>query len=157
MNSITDEEKEAIQSEMRRFEIKRSAILPSLFILQKTRGFISEKVAIELASFMEIPLSQIFEVRSFYSLISEESKGKLHVRVCTNLSCAMNGGREVAKAISEKYKVDYDKVSPCEKITVSKVECLGSCDQAPVMQVNGRFYEDLKSETAIQILEGLKL
>lgn len=157
MKSLTDEERELILIEMKRFETKRSAILPALYLIQKDRGWIPDLLVRELASFMEIPAAHVLEVRSFYTMFNEKPVGKLHVQVCTNLSCSMNGGREMAKSICEKYEVGYEEISSCGKVTVSRVECLGACDKAPMMQVNDRYYEDLTSETAVQILEGLKV
>lgn len=157
MNLITEEEKELISKELKRFETRRSAILPALYIVQKKRGWISDPLVRELSSFMELPAAHILEVRSFYTMFNEKPVGKLHVQVCTNLSCAMNGGREMAKTICEKYEVSYEEISSCGDITVSKVECLGACDKAPMMQVNDKYYEDLTPETAVQILEGLKI
>jgi len=79
--------------------------------------------------------------------------GKLHVQVCTNISCSMNGGRELAKKLCERFNVKPGEVSKDGLVTISQVECLGSCDTAPMMQVNDRYIENLDFEKAVQALK----
>jgi NADH-quinone oxidoreductase subunit E len=156
MKTLTTDEKALIQKELKRFESKRSAILPALFIVQKERGWIPDETVEDLAFEMQLPASDIFEVRSFYTMFNEKPVGKLHVQVCANLSCSMNGGRQLAQKICETYKTKFGEVSPCGKVTVDKVECLGACDKAPMMQVNDRYHEDLTVDSALTILEELE-
>lgn len=155
IDKISVDEKALIQKELKRFESERSAILPVLYIVQKTRRWISEDLIENLAQEMKMPASDILEVRNFYTMFNQKPVGSLHVQVCTNISCSMNGGRELVKSICEKYKVGFDEVSPCGKVTISRVECLGACDKAPMMQVNDKYHEDLTTASAIEILEGL--
>jgi NADH-quinone oxidoreductase subunit E len=78
------------------------------------------------------------------------------VQVCTNISCALNGGRELAHHLTNELKVGMDQMTEDGKFTISKVECLGSCGTAPMMQVNEQYYENLTPESAMNILRGLK-
>ncbi|MGH1467674.1 MAG: NADH-quinone oxidoreductase subunit NuoE [Bdellovibrionales bacterium] len=156
-NKLSQDEKQAVQKELKRFESRRSAVLPALYIVQKDRGWISEDLVEELSKEMEIPSSDILEVRNFYTMFNQKPVGKLHVQVCTNISCSMNGGRELTRHICEKYNVGLEEVSSCGKVSVSQVECLGACDKAPMMQVNDKYHEDLTKESAIEILERVEL
>lgn len=156
-SKLTPDEKVLIQKELKRFESRRSAVLPSLYIVQKDRGWVSEDLVEALSKEMEIPSSDILEVRNFYTMFNQKPVGKLHVQVCTNISCSMNGGRELTRHICEKYNVGLGEVSPCGKVSVDQVECLGACDKAPMMQVNDQYHEDLTKETAVEILAKLEL
>lgn len=153
---LDQSEKRQIQKEMERFESKRSAILPALHLVQDKRGWLPDELLLELANFMEMPAAWFFEVRSFYTMYNDKPIGKNHVQVCTNITCSMKGGREIAQEICEKYQSTFNEKSSCGKVTVSRVECLGACDKAPVMQVNKDYYENLNSKKALKILKDLE-
>lgn len=145
-----------VKSEMDRYEDKRSAIIPSLYRIQSKEGWVSEDAVEELSKVMEMPSADILEVRNFYTMFNQKPVGKLHVQVCCNVSCSMNGGRELTNHILEKYNVGIGEVSSDGMVTVSKVECLGACDKAPMMQVNDRYWEDLTKDSAVEIIEKLR-
>jgi NADH-quinone oxidoreductase subunit E len=105
---------------------------------------------------MEIPEAHIWEVAKFYTMFNKEPVGKLHVQVCCNVSCAMNGGRELADFVEKSYGVKNGEMSADKMITVSRVECLGSCGTAPMMQVNETYHENLTPEKAVQIINELR-
>lgn len=154
--TLDSAEKDLIQKELERFESPRSATLPILHLVQKKRGWISEELILELSSFTGLPATWLQEVRDFYTMYNKKPVGQNHVQVCTNISCAMKGGRELAQKICDHYQVKPGEVSPCGKVTVSQVECLGACDKAPMMQVGEDYYEDLSQDQALEILKGLE-
>jgi NADH-quinone oxidoreductase subunit E len=157
MFQLSPEGLKEVQKEMKRYEIVESAIIPALYVAQKeNKGWISDEVISHLSQVMSIPASRINEVFRFYTMFNQKPVGKNHVQVCTNISCALNGGRELAKHICKELKVGFDQVTEDGRFTVSKVECLGSCGTAPMMQVNDRYYENLTPESAMNILRGLK-
>ena len=146
-----------IQKELTRYEKKESAIIPSLFIAQKdNKGWVSQDVVEELCRVMDIPISRIEEVFKFYTMFNQKPVGRHHVQVCTNISCALNGGRELAHHLANELKVGMDQMTEDVKFTISKVENLFSCGTAPMMQVNEQYYENLTPESAMNILRGLK-
>ncbi len=153
---LSSEEKNEIQKELKRFEDPRSAIIPILYIVQKERKWISEDLVEVLSKEIKMPSADILEVRNFYTMFNKKPVGNFHVQVCTNISCSMNGGRELAEHIRMHYGVELGEVSSCGKVTVSQVECLGACDKAPMMQVNEKYHEGLTNEKALEILEGLE-
>ena len=89
-------------------------------------------------------------------MFNQKEVGRFHVQVCTNISCALNNSREMASDICRELKTKFDTITVDGKFTVSKVECLGSCGTAPMMQVNETYYENLTTESAMNILRGLK-
>lgn len=142
-----------IKKELTRYESKHSAIIPSLFQVQKEKGWVPPEAVSYLSKAMGIPEAQINEVLCFYTMFNQKPVGKLHVQVCTNISCAMNGARELAAHICKHYNVKPGEMSKDGKVTISKVECLGSCGTAPMMQVNDKYLENLTPEKALQILK----
>ena len=146
-----------VKKELARYEAKESAIIPSLYIAQKeNNGFITPDMIHHLAQVMDIPEARINEVFKFYTMFNQKPVGKYHVQVCTNISCALEGGREMAHHICKELGVKYDEVTGDGRFTVSKVECLGSCGTAPMMQVNDTYHEKLTPESAMNLLRGMR-
>ncbi len=157
MFQLSSEGLSAIKQELARYETKESAIIPSLYIAQKeNNGWVSGEVIHHLSQVMDIPESKINEVFRFYTMFNQQPVGKYHVQVCTNISCALEGGRELADHICEELKVKLGDITEDGRFTVSRVECLGSCGTAPMMQVNDKYYENLTNESATNILRGMK-
>jgi NADH-quinone oxidoreductase subunit E len=157
MFKLSEEGTKKIQQELSRYETKESAIIPALYIAQKeNNGWVNTEVVNSLSALMGIPESKINEVFKFYTMFNQKTVGKFHVQVCTNISCALNGSRELANHICQELKVKYDQITPDGRFSVSKVECLGSCGTAPMMQVNDRYYENLTHESAMNLLRGMK-
>ena len=130
-----------VKKELARYEARESAIIPSLYIAQKeNKGFITPDMIRHLSEVMELPESRINEVFKFYTMFNQEPVGKYHVQVCTNISCALEGGREMARHICKELGVKLNDITSDGRFTVSKVECLVSCGTAPMMQVNDTYY-----------------
>ena len=154
---FSNEAKDKILSELKRYETRESAVIPALFIAQRENGgWVSEPVIQALSQLMDIPESRINEVFKFYTMFNQKPVGKYHVQVCTNISCALNGGRELANYLCRELKVSLDELTEDNRFSVARVECLGSCSTAPMMQVNDQYHENLTPETAMNILRGLK-
>ncbi len=157
MFELSSEGLKQVKDELKRYEAKESAIIPSLYIAQKeNKGWISEEVIHHLSKVMDIPESRIHEVFTFYTMFNQKPVGKHHVQVCTNISCALNGGRELAAHLCKELHVGLNQITEDGRFSVSKVECLGSCGTAPMMQVNETYYENLTPESAMNILRGMK-
>lgn len=153
MFKLSKEGEDFIQKELTRYEGPYSAIIPALFRVQKENGWVAPEAVPALSKLMKIPEAHINEVLYFYTMFNKKPVGKLHAQVCTNISCAMNGGRELAEALCKAFHVRDGEVSSDGKITVSRVECLGSCGTAPMMQVGDQYLENLTPDTAIRKLK----
>lgn len=156
MFKLSQEGTEFVKGELKRYETIESAIIPSLFRAQKENGgFISDEVIAHLSEVMGIASSQINEVFHFYTMFNKKPVGKYHVQVCTNISCAINGGRELLADLCQAFQAKPESVTEDGRYTFSPVECLGSCGTAPMMQVNDAYYENLTAESAVQLLKGM--
>ncbi len=157
MFQLSSEGLAKVKKELVRYEDKLSAIIPALYLAQKeNKGWISEEVIHHLSTVMDIPTSRINEVFKFYSMFNQKPVGRYHIQVCTTLSCAINGARELADHVCKELKVGYGQVTEDGKYSVNRVECLGSCGTAPMMQVNETYHENLTPEMAMNILRGMK-
>ena len=156
MFSLSPEGLEKVKKELSRYETKQSAIIPALYIAQKeNKGWINEEVIQHLSQVMDIPEAQINEVFKFYTMFNQKPVGKYHVQVCGTLSCHVNGAQELIDFLCKSFHVGLDEVTSDGKFTISRVECLGSCGTAPMMQVNDQYYENLTPESALTLLKGL--
>ena len=153
MFTLSKDGADLVMSELKRYETPYSAIIPSLFQVQKENGWVPPEAVPYLSKMMKLPEAHINEVLYFYTMFNKQKVGKLHVQVCCNISCAMNGGRELAAHLCKAFNVKEGAVSADGKITVTRVECLGSCDTAPMMQVNDRYLENLTPDKAVSKLK----
>jgi NADH-quinone oxidoreductase subunit E len=157
MFKLSDEGVAFVKKELARYEDRRSAIIPSLFRVQnENRGWVSPESVAYLSQLMDLPVAWIEEVLTFYTMFNKEPVGKYHVQVCCNISCSMNGGRELADHLAKTFNIHDGEISKDGRYTITRVECLGACDKAPMMQVNDKYHEGLTNEKAVQILQGLK-
>ena len=154
--TLSDQIKQIIKVEVGRYETKRSAIIPTLFAYQKEAGWISPEAIAALAKEMDLPTAWVNEVAHFYTMFNKKPVGKYHVQVCTNISCSMAGGRELAKYIEDQTGAEDGNISPDGRYTITRVECLGACGTAPMMQVNDKYHENLTPESAVKLLKELE-
>lgn len=157
MFQLSNDGKQKVLSEIKRYESKQSAVLPALYIAQKeNKGFISPEVIKELSKVMELPEANINEVCTFYTMYNKEPVGTHHVQVCRTLSCMLNGAKELSEHICSELGVHLGEKTKDGKFTVTEVECLGSCGTAPMMQIGDKYYENLTHESAMHVIRGLK-
>ena len=148
---LSEEGLSFIQKQMTRYETKRSAILPSLYrVQQENGGWIPSEAVPYLSKVMGIPESHIQEALTFYTLYNRQPIGRLHIQVCCNLSCAINGSREIFRHLCDQFKIQPGQVSKDGLASITCVECLGACDQAPMAQVNDCYIGPLTKDTAIE-------
>jgi NADH-quinone oxidoreductase subunit E len=157
MFRLSPEGEEFVKMELKRYEDRKSAIIPALYRVQKENGgWVSNESVAYLSQIMDLPEVYIEEVLSFYTMFNRKPVGRYHVQVCTNVSCAMNGGRELLDHLCEEFKTAKNTVSADGKFTFTNVECLGSCGTAPMMQVNADFHENLTEKSAAELLRKMK-
>lgn len=157
MFKLSAEGEAFVKKELTRYEDRKSAIIRSLFrVQQENKGWVSPESVTYLSQLMDLPESCINEVLTFYTMFNKQPVGKYHVQVCCNVSCCMNGAREMADHLEKTFGCHGEDISADGRFTISRVECLGACDKAPMMQVNDKYYEGLDNKKAEEILRGMK-
>ena len=137
-------------------ERKRSALIPLLFVIQRERGWIDNAGVNYLAKFLGLEVTDVWETATFYSMFNMRPVGKYHIQVCKTLSCRIMGEPEITGHICEKLGIHAGETTEDGKFTVTRVECLGSCGTAPMMQIGFDYHEDLTTEKVDKILDSLK-
>lgn len=132
--------------------------MPLLDLGQRQHGWTSISVMNEVARILEMPPMRVYEVATFYTMYNRSPVGKYFVQVCTTTPCMLGGcGSDVVmKAIEEFLGVKSGGMTEDKLFSLLEVECLGACVNAPMMQINDDYYEDLTPETAVQVLKALK-
>lgn len=148
--------KETVKKELGRYETPRSAIIPCLYALQEQEGWVSPEGIAALSKEMDLPETWVTEVATFYTMFNRKPVGKYHVQVCCNISCSMAGGRELADHLEKTFGATKGEMSADGRYTITRVECLGACGTAPMMQVNEDYHENLTHESAVKILQEME-
>lgn len=135
---------------------RKSAILPALHIVLNEVGYINQKILNQVAEVLELSPLEVSQTASFYTYFPKEGVGKYHIQVCTNLSCTLLGAEGLLNYLEQKLGIKVGETTPDGWFTLSTVECLGSCETAPVMQVNQRYYENLTKAKVDKIIGNLR-
>ncbi|XP_077290658.1 NADH dehydrogenase ubiquinone [Arctopsyche grandis] len=135
---------------------KRAAMIPLLDLAQRQHGWLPISAMHKVAEILHLPKMRVYEVATFYTMFIRKPIGKYHIQVCTTTPCWLQGSDTILQCIKDKLKCEVGQNSPCGTFHLSEVECLGACVNAPMMQVNDDYYEDLKPEDVVEILDALK-
>ena len=135
---------------------KRSALIPLLFVIQRERGYLDNPGVNFLAKFLDLEVTDIWETATFYSMFNLHPVGKYHIQVCKTLSCRIMGEPEITGHICNRLGIHAGETTPDGKFTVTRVECLGSCGTAPMMQIGFDYHEDLTIEKVDKLLDSLR-
>jgi NADH-quinone oxidoreductase E subunit len=134
-----------------------SAVMPLLDLAQRQNaGWLSKAAMDYVADMLKMPPIRVYEVATFYTMYNLKPIGKHHVQVCTNLPCWLRGSDAVVGACKKVLGVEFGMTTKDGLFTLSEVECLGACVNAPMMQIGDDYYEDLDSGTTETILKTLK-
>lgn len=135
---------------------QQSAVMPLLDLAQRQNdGWLSQAALEYVAGFLGMPRIRVAEVATFYTMYNLSPIGRHHVQVCTNLSCWLRGSDEILAVCREKLSLGVGETSGDGAFTLSEVECLCACVNAPIVQIDDDFYEDLTAESMRTILDEL--
>ena len=136
---------------------KSSAVLPLLHLVQKKAGGWLPVPEIErVADILEMSYMRVFEIASFYTMFNLQPVGKFLLQVCKTTPCWLRGSDDIQKCIKDNLGLDNGQTTKDGLFTLLEVECLGACVNAPILQINDDFYEDLDYRTTKDILLKLK-
>jgi NADH-quinone oxidoreductase E subunit len=131
-----------------------SAVLPLLDIAQRQGGGWLSKEAVEyVARRLAMPLIRVYEVATFYTMFNLAPVGKHVVNVCTTTPCALRGSADIVAACEKRLGIGLGETTPDGMFTLTEVECLGACVNAPMAQIGDDFYEDLEPASMARILD----
>ena len=138
-------------------ERKKSATMPLLDLAQRqNNNYISKDVIAEIALLLDLPEIKVYEVASFYTMYNLKPVGKFLLQFCKTTPCMLRGIDQIIKDCKAKLGIEINQTTVDGFFTIKEVECLGACVNAPVVQINDDFAEDLTSANFLKILDDLK-
>lgn len=133
-----------------------SAVLPLLDLAQRQNGNWLSRAAMDyVAALLDMPPIRVYEVATFYTMFNLQPVGRYFLQICTTTPCWLRGSDEVVRACERKLGIRMGETTPDGKFTMREVECLGACVNAPVVQINDDYYEDLDGESMEKLLDAL--
>ena len=135
-------------------EKQQSAVMALLYIAQKQNSNWIPLAAMKcIGKFLDMPYIKVYEVATFYTMYNLAPVGKNFIQVCTTTPCMIRGAYKLVEACKEKISKNENELSKDESCSWMEVECLGACVNAPMMQINDDYYEDLDKEKTLKILD----
>lgn len=136
---------------------QQSALLPLLDMAQRQNGGWLSRYALDyLAQFLDIAAIRVYEVASFYSMFNLKPVGEHLLQVCTTTPCWLRGSDAIMDTCKSKLGIGLGETTEDKKFTLVEVECLGACVNAPLVQINDDYYEDLDAAQMAKIIDDLK-
>ena len=134
-----------------------SAVMPLLDLAQRQHDNWIPMKAIELiAKKLDMAEIRVLEVATFYTMFNLKPVGKYFLQACTTTPCWLRGSDNMMRCIKDRYGISSGETSECGRFTLLEVECLGACVNAPILQVNDDFYEDLDYASTGALLDSLE-
>lgn len=136
---------------------QQSAVMPLLDIAQRQNGgWLSQATLEYVADYLSMPAIRVYEVATFYTMYNLNPVGKHHIQLCRTTPCWLRGANDISAAIKEHLGIETGETSADGQFTLTEVECLGACVNAPMVQINDDYYEDLTPDLIKRVLDALK-
>jgi NADH-quinone oxidoreductase subunit E len=141
-------------------ELKRSAVMPLLYLAQREEGYVNKAALEEIAGMLDITSTDVAEIVGFYTLYHDEKAGKYRMQVCTDLPCALKGADKFLEELCGNLGVKVGETTPDGMVTIEAVKCLAGCDRAPMFQLQGpdgiAYHEDMTVDKTLELVEALR-
>lgn len=138
------------------YPVKRSAVLPLLWIAQRTWGWVPPAALRLVARSLELNEPEVFGIATFYTMFNLRPVGRHHLQVCMTLSCSLMGSDRLFRHLEQKLGIGHGETTPDGRFTLRRVECLAACGGGPCMQVGLDYHENLDESKVDALLEKLK-
>ena len=135
---------------------QQSAVMSLLYLAQKQNdNWVPLSAMKHIGKLLDMPYIKVYEVATFYTMYNLTPVGKNFIQVCTTTPCMIRGAGKIVEACKEKISENENELSKEKDCSWMEVECLGACINAPMMQINDDYYEDLDKEKALMILDDI--
>ena len=149
---LSNEEIQGIDHEAAKLPYKKAAVIEALKIVQQHRGWINDESVSDIAQCLEMSAAEVDSVATFYNLIFRRPVGRHVILLCDSISCYVMGYKNIYEALQQKLKIKFGETTADQRFTLLPNACLGCCDHAPALIINGELYTDISIETLDDIL-----
>ena len=153
---LSAEERREIEVEMAHYPDKQSVCIDAMKIVQRHRGWVSDESLRYIAEFLQMSVDDLDSVATFYNLLFRKPVGKHVIMVCDSVSCWIMGYDKIRERLCSRLAIELGETTVDNRFTLLPIVCLGACDHAPVMMVDGDLHVDLDNRTIDQVLEKYK-
>lgn len=129
---IIQEDQTKIDHWISKFPEPKGAVIMALRILQDRHGWLSDESLDDVANYLNMDKAEVYEVVTFYSMYRRQPGGQYNLKICTSLSCCLNGAMDVIESIEQRLNIKIGETSADGQVTLQEAECLGACQAAPV-------------------------
>lgn len=150
---LSDSEKNEINEETKQYPYRQAVCIDALKIVQHHRGWISDEAIADIASELNLSDDEVDGIATFYTRIYRKPVGRNVILICEGIACMVMDYQTIYQYISGKLGIKFGETTSDNRFTLLPVSCLGDCDHAPVMMVNGEHYNDLTPGKINEILE----
>ena len=131
----------------------RDALIPILQEVQESQGFLSREAVTRISKHLNLPVTKIFGVATFYNQFRFLPKGKYHIMVCRGTACHVKGSNRVLEMAQKILKLKPGQTSRDRLFSLETVACMGACGLSPVMNLNGEFYAKVTPQKLVKIIQ----
>ncbi|OPL17524.1 MAG: NADH dehydrogenase [delta proteobacterium ML8_D] len=151
------EEIKKIDVIIQKYKRQRGALIPILQKIQEYIGFIPVEAQKKVAKVLQIPEKDVYGVVTFYSFFTMIPRGRINIRVCMGTACFVRGGKDILDRLVKELGIEPGQTTPDRNFSLQVNRCLGACGLAPVIVVNDKFYQKVKPEKVMDIINSYKL
>ncbi len=152
----SEKAKADVADALSRYPVKRSAVMPVLWIAQREWGWLPPAALRLVAEAVGLPESEVFGIATFYTMFNMKPVGRHNLQVCMTLSCSLMGADRLFKHLEQKLGVSHGGTTADGRFTLRRVECLAACGAGPCMQVGFDYHENLDLAKTDALLEKLR-
>uniref|UniRef100_A0A6P8Q159 NADH dehydrogenase [ubiquinone] flavoprotein 2, mitochondrial n=1 Tax=Geotrypetes seraphini TaxID=260995 RepID=A0A6P8Q159_GEOSA len=134
---------------------KSAAVIPILDLAQRQNGWLPISAMNKVAEILQMPAMRVYEVATFYTMFNRKPVGKYHIQICTTTPCMLRDSDSILEVIKKKLGIQVGETTADKLFTLTEVECLGACVNAPMVQINDNYYEDLTPKDIENIIDEL--
>ena len=149
---LSESEIRSIDHEISILPNKKAAVIEALKIVQQHRGWISDESVGAIADYLDLSPAEVDSVATFYNLIFRKPVGRHVILLCDSISCYVMGYKKLQEALQQELRIKFGETTSDKRFTLLPNVCLGCCDRAPALMVDGDLYMDVKVEEIAGIL-----
>lgn len=147
------EKYQELDSVLEKYKGRGGVLIKALQEAQEIYGYLPREILIHIASELDVPLSEVYSVVSFYSLFKTKVPGRCHLEICTGTACYVKGMKDLLEYLEEDLSLQPGKVSEDGKFSISTANCVGSCSTAPVVKIGDELYGEMTVKSLKKLLE----
>lgn len=150
---LTAEERQEIEAELAHYPTKQAVCIDAMRIVQKRRGWVSDESLRDLAELLAMSFEDLDGVATFYNLIFRSPVGRHVIMVCDSVSCWIMGYERLRQQLTSRLGIEMGETTADDRFTLLPIVCLGTCDHAPAMTIDGDLHRDVDVTAIDSILE----